>query len=145
MKAHNQDTMDNRFEPYDKQPADSEILFSKTVKAGKRVYYLDVKRDRRHALYLSITESKRVGNATEGQRPAFEKHKVFLYAEDLQHFAEACRQTVDYIAEHDTAPRRRHWLQPVDTDEAEELIPEPDYEAAAKEESLENFKFNIDF
>ena len=81
--------MDNRFEPYEKQPADSEILFSKTVKAGKRVYYLDVKRDRRHALSLSITESKRVGNATEGQRPAFEKHKVFLYAEDLQHFAEA--------------------------------------------------------
>ena len=65
------------------------------MKAGKRVYYLDVKRDRRHALYLSITESKRVGNATEGQRPAFEKHKVFLYAEDLQHFAEAFRQLAD--------------------------------------------------
>lgn len=140
--------MDNQFEHYEKQPADNEILFSKTVKAGKRVYYLDVKRDRRHALYLSVTESKRVGNATEGQRPAFEKHKVFLYAEDLQHFAEAFRQTVDYIAEHDTAPRRRHhWLQPEEQPdyEADALTPEPDYEAAAEEESLENFKFNIDF
>ena len=123
---------------------DKEIVFSRTVKAGKRVYYLDVKKDRRGDLFLSITESKRKSVTEDGQF-VFEKHKVFLYAEDLQHFAEACRQTVDYIAEHDTAPRRRHWLQPVDTDEAEELIPEPDYEAAAKEESLENFKFNIDF
>ena len=38
---------------------DKEIVFSKTVKAGKRVYYLDVKKDRRGDLFLSITESKR--------------------------------------------------------------------------------------
>lgn len=40
-----------------KERVDSEILFSKTVKAGKRIYYIDVKKDRKGELYLSLTES----------------------------------------------------------------------------------------
>ena len=50
-----------------KERVDSEILFSKTVKAGKRIYYIDVKKDRKGELYLSLTESKRLkeqGDAT---------------------------------------------------------------------------------
>ena len=43
-----------------KERVDSEILFSKTVKAGKRIYYIDVKKDRKGELYLSLTESKRL-------------------------------------------------------------------------------------
>ena len=35
---------------------DSEILFSKNVKAGKRVYYFDVKRDRRGEMYVSLQQ-----------------------------------------------------------------------------------------
>ena len=37
-----------------------DIFFSKAVKAGKRIYYLDVKRNKRNELYLSITESKKL-------------------------------------------------------------------------------------
>ena len=35
----------------DKERVDNEILFSKTVRAGKRIYYIDVKRDRKGEFY----------------------------------------------------------------------------------------------
>ena len=36
-----------------------EIVYSHSVKAGKRIYYLDVKKARNEDLYLCITESKK--------------------------------------------------------------------------------------
>lgn len=79
---------------------DKDILFSKTVKAGKRIYYIDVKRDRREALYLSITESKRLKEAGEEDRPLFEKHKIFLYREDMEKFMAAITAATDFAFEH---------------------------------------------
>ena len=38
---------------------DKEIIFSKAIKAGKRIYYLDVKKSRKNEMYLAITESKK--------------------------------------------------------------------------------------
>lgn len=76
---------------------ESEILFSRVIKAGKRVYYLDVKRDRRSEYYISMTESKRVKEGTEMERPVFEKHKIFLYREDILKFMEAFEGCAQYI------------------------------------------------
>ncbi len=73
------------------------ILFSRTVKAGKRTYYIDVKQDRRGGHYLSITESKRVQEGTEIVPPVFEKHKVFLYSEDFEKFAQAFNEALSYV------------------------------------------------
>lgn len=89
---------------------DSEILFSKSVKAGKRIYYIDVKRDRHEELYLSITESKRIKDGTEEERPVFEKHKIFLYREDLEKFMEAIGDAAAYARENspEPQPRRRY-------------------------------------
>ena len=39
---------------------DKDIIFSKSIKAGKRIYYLDVKKNRKDELFLAITESKKV-------------------------------------------------------------------------------------
>ena len=75
---------------------DKEIVFSKTVKAGKRVYYLDVKKDRRGDLFLSITESKRKSVTEEGQF-VFEKHKIFLYKEDFDKFEDAMTEVLGYM------------------------------------------------
>ena len=75
---------------------EKEIVFSKSVKAGKRMYYLDVKRDRRGDLFLSITESKRKGVTADGQF-IFEKHKIFLYKEDFAKFEEALADTLQFI------------------------------------------------
>ena len=39
---------------------DKEIVFSKSIKAGKRIYYLDVKKNRKDEMFLAITESKKI-------------------------------------------------------------------------------------
>ena len=75
---------------------DKEIVFSKSIKAGKRMYYLDVKKDRRNDLFLSITESKRKSVTEEGQF-IFEKHKIFLYKEDFDKFEAAFKEALDYM------------------------------------------------
>ena len=77
---------------------EKEIVFSQSVKAGKRVYYLDIKRDRKDDLYLSITESKKIvsGMGLDAQ-VSFEKHKIFLYKEDIENFEAALAQAVNFI------------------------------------------------
>ena len=79
---------------------ESDILYSKTVKAGKRIYYIDVKQDRRKELYLSLTESKRVKDGGDDLRPVFEKHKIFLYREDFNKFINALVDAADYANDH---------------------------------------------
>ena len=59
-------------------------LYSRCVKAGKRFYYIDAKRDSKGNDYLVITESN---SAEEGA--AMTRHKVFLYREDFAKFTEA--------------------------------------------------------
>ena len=78
--------------------SDKEILFSKAVKAGKRIYYLDVKKNRKEEMYVAITESKKV-IAGEGENPqvSFEKHKIFLYKEDFGKFMHGLQQVINYI------------------------------------------------
>ena len=34
---------------------DKEIVFSQSIKAGKRIYYLDVKKNRKDEMFLAIT------------------------------------------------------------------------------------------
>ena len=86
--------MENRRFEDRKEP---EIVYSKSVKAGKRIYYLDVKKARNEDLYLCITESKR--KQGEDMTPQFEKHKLFLYKEDFAHFTEGLREVIGYIEE----------------------------------------------
>ncbi|RRD80097.1 DUF3276 family protein [Alloprevotella sp. OH1205_COT-284] len=83
-----------------RERGENEILFSRVVKAGKRVYYIDVKRDRRDEFYVSMTESKRVKEGTETERPVFEKHKIFLYREDLIKFLTALTDAAQFVGDH---------------------------------------------
>lgn len=80
---------------------DKEIIFSKAIKAGKRIYYLDVKKSRKNEMYLTITESKKIVSE-EGNDPqvSFEKHKIFLYKEDFEKFANGLQQAIQYIKEN---------------------------------------------
>lgn len=72
-----------------------EIVYSRSVKAGKRVYYLDVKKARNEDLYLCITESKK--KSEMGEQPMFEKHRLFLYKEDFAHFTEGLQDVINYV------------------------------------------------
>lgn len=104
---------------------ENDILFSKSVKAGKRIYYIDVKRDRHDELYLSLTESKRVKEGTEELRPVFEKHKIFLYREDLEKFLEAFTDAAQYAIEKQPAqPRYSRYEEPAAVEEPAVATPE---------------------
>ena len=105
---------------------EQEIVYSRAIKAGKRIYYLDVRKARNNDLYLSITESKR--RQAEGEEaPSFEKHKLFLYKEDFAHFLEGLQDVIGYVQN-----------ELGESAEREEYVPEQqadaDAEAAANEE-----------
>lgn len=72
----------------------SQEVYSRKVKAGKRTYFFDVKATRGNDYYLTITESKKQHNE-DGHR--YEKHKIFLYKEDLNKFLEALHTTTEHI------------------------------------------------
>ncbi len=72
-------------------------IFSKAVRAGKRTYFFDVKTTRGNDLYLTITESKRKYH--DDGNFSYEKHKLFLYKEDFDKFADGLTETVDKIKE----------------------------------------------
>ena len=76
--------------PINDKKQEQDIVFSRAIKTGKRIYYLDVKRTRTDDLFLAITESKkRVTGTDENAQVTFEKHKIFLYREDFEKFTTA--------------------------------------------------------
>jgi hypothetical protein len=72
-------------------------IFSKSVRAGKRTYFFDVKSTRGGDLYLTITESKK--RFQDDGNFYFEKHKLFLYKEDFDKFSDGLTEVIDKIAE----------------------------------------------
>jgi hypothetical protein len=80
-----------------------EEVFSKKVRAGKRTYFFDVKATRSNDYYVTITESKK--RLEDG---VFIKHKIFLYKEDFEKFAEGLKETVDYIKANQEVTEKRY-------------------------------------
>lgn len=74
---------------------EKEEIYSKSVRAGKRTYFFDVKTTRRNDYYLTLTESKKRFN--RDGRFYFEKHKIFLYKEDFDKFSEGLAEVIEYI------------------------------------------------
>jgi hypothetical protein len=75
-----------------------EEVYTKVVRAGNRTYFFDVKATRKSDLYLTITESKKRFN--KDGKFFFEKHKIFLYKEDFEKFANGLEDTVNFITEN---------------------------------------------
>ena len=97
-----------------------EIVYSRSVKAGKRIYYLDVKKARNEDLYLCITESKRKQTG-EAEPPQFEKHKVFLYKEDFAHFTEGLNDVIALVQNQlGTIEERQEWIPEASVEEVKE-------------------------
>ncbi len=80
-----------------------EEVFSKKVRAGKRTYFFDVKATRSNDYYVTVTESKK--RLEDG---VFIKHKIFLYKEDFEKFAEGLKDTIDYIKAHQEVVEKRY-------------------------------------
>ena len=87
------------FEDYDNagaQERNGEDVFSKPVRAGKRTYFFDVKSTKgNNDFYLTITESKR--RVEQDGKFSYDKHKIFLYKEDFDKFAEGLEDVISYI------------------------------------------------
>ena len=120
---------------------DKEIVFSKSIKAGKRIYYLDVKKNRKDEMFLAITESKKVimGEGDDSQ-VSFEKHKIFLYREDFQKFMAGLEEAVNFIECSDVNEYIARLNTEADEESEQKAIEE------ARENKLESeIKIDIDF
>ena len=72
-----------------------EEIFSKSVRAGRRTYFFDVRSTKAGDYYLTITESRKDFN--EDGSPFYKKHKIYLYKEDFTNFQESLEETCKYI------------------------------------------------
>lgn len=117
-------------EEYRRKTADEiekDVVFSHAIKAGKRIYYMDVRKTRKDEMYLSITESKKVTTGEgEDSKVSFEKHKIFLYREDFGNFIDGLTRTIKFIHE-------------AEKDQTNAPAPE----APAQEESKDDFKIEF--
>jgi len=74
---------------------DIEEIYSKSVRAGRRTYFFDVRSTRAGDYYMTLTESKRDFN--EDGTPFYKKHKIYLYKEDFTNFKEALKDVSEFI------------------------------------------------
>ena len=114
-----------------------DIVFSKTVKAGKRIYYIDVKKSRNEDMYIAITESKKVVASDNAQNVSFEKHKIFLYKEDFKKFLYGLAETVKYVED------RQGTATPHDNPKSEEE--EKKQDESPEESQKPDIHFDIEF
>ena len=121
-----------------------EIAYSRSVKAGKRIYYLDVKRSRNEDLYLSLTESKKkVSGNPDNPDVSYEKHKIFLYKEDLSKFTEALIDVIRYMQDHDISDNSDDAANGHLTEELSFTVADGDYPEAI-DDSEPAIKLNLE-
>ncbi len=98
---------------------EKEDVFSRSIKAGKRTYFFDVKRTRDEQLYLTVTESKRRFDNNLGKF-YYEKHKLFLYREDFEKFVTSLQDSISFI-ETGVVPPERFYDAPASDSEMDEF------------------------
>ena len=111
---------------------DREILYSKAIKAGKRIYYLDVKRNLKDDLFVAVTESKKI-QSKDGSQISFEKHK-----EDFEKFMEGMQDVISYIKNSNLKKSAEDVVEP----EEEETIPG---DSPEEDMSSGDIKLDIEF
>jgi hypothetical protein len=104
-------------------------VYSKSVRAGKRTYFFDVKTTRSGENYLTITESKRRFNNDQGKF-YYEKHKVFLYKEDFDKFVDGLNIAINFIKTGETP---------------EEEITDTGFSASGSETGIKDIHTDVDF
>ena len=108
-------------------------IYSKSVRAGKRTYFFDVKSTRAGDYYLTITESKK--RFLQDGSFHFEKHKLFLYKEDFEKFSDGLEDVILKIKELNVNAK---------TLSSEDAIKNDGDEQSQTQSDEENFK-DIDF
>lgn len=121
---------------------EKDIIYSETVKAGKRIYYLDVRKTKKDEFYLSITESKKiVPDGAGNQQVSFEKHKIFLYREDFSNFIDGLSKTIRFIQEATVKQEEKN----TETEEATDSNQSQENIVSVEKDSNVEDEFNFDF
>ncbi|WP_372776740.1 DUF3276 family protein [Mangrovibacterium sp.] len=123
-------------------------IYSNAVRAGKRTYFFDVKSTRKDEYFLTITESKK--HYEQDGRFHFEKHKIFLYKEDFEKFADGLNDVVDFILSkqpiEDAEPNYKEVEELVEKEEPIALAAEDlDEELELVAEKMVKDYTNVDF
>ena len=117
------------------EAAEREEIHSKAVRAGKRTYFFDVKATRRNDYYVTITESKKRFN--RDGKFFYEKHKLFLYKEDFDKFADSLKEVIEFIREANP--------QPIEFEDVEVAEPAMSKAGAEPEAEKEKDFTNVEF
>ena len=104
---------------------------------------LDVKKNRKDEMFLSITESKKVVSGEgDGSQVSFEKHKIFLYKEDFAKFMTGLEQAINFIAQENN----EEILPSHQIDESTPLFSEEEEKETLNADSIGGkIKIDIDF
>ncbi len=71
----------------------NDSVFSRKIRAGRRrTYFFDVRTTKGNDYYITITESKKRFDGN-----GYDRHKLFIYKEDFNKFAEELQQVIDHI------------------------------------------------
>ena len=100
------------FEKHDAADSFNQDIHSKVIRAGRRTYFFDVKSTRNNEMYLVITESKK--RMEDDGNSFYEKHKIFLYQEDIENFRDALDEVYDFISTNQPELPPKRFIEPED-------------------------------
>lgn len=82
--------------PHKESEEFGEQILTRTVKAGRRTYFFDVRATRGNDYYLTITESRKT-TRSDGTA-VFDRRKIYLYKEEFVRFDRTLHEVMDFIA-----------------------------------------------
>lgn len=71
------------------------LILTKTVRAGRRTYFFDVRATRNDDYFLTVTENRKVNRPEGGV--SYERHKIYLFKEDFAKFAKGLADVIDFV------------------------------------------------
>lgn len=74
----------------------NEDIFTEVILAGRRKYFIDVKKIKEDVYYLVITESVKC-NSKEDHSDTFKKFRIVLFPEDFSKFIGGISKAVEFI------------------------------------------------
>ncbi|MFI3320022.1 MAG: DUF3276 family protein [Rikenellaceae bacterium] len=72
-----------------------EPILTKTIKAGRRTYFIDVRTTRDDDNFLTITESRKKSHPDGSV--TYDRHKIFLYKEDFDKVSEGLHEVIEFV------------------------------------------------
>lgn len=79
----------------DEKELEKDEILSKVLRAGRRIYFFDVRGTKAGDYYLTITESKKFTHDDGSYH--YKKHKIYLYKEDFNAFKEILDEMTSYV------------------------------------------------